>query len=103
MDRMLVEAYGRSIDPRLVLLQISVGIEDKLTQLAARHGLDKQNFNQVISLLEQKKILTDPFIINGLRFFREQRNALVHRGRVSQLEKAIDVGRTLLAKLEEIT
>ena len=100
-DQTLARTYERSTDPRLVLLQMSVEIESKLAQIAERHGLEKQSFYQIIDLLRQKEILTDSFVINGLRFFREQRNALVHQGRVPELAKAIDIGRTLLAKLEE--
>ena len=94
--------YERTTDPRVVLLQLSVAIENKLAGIAARNGLEKQSFNEVMNQLKRREVLTDRFVLDGLKFFREQRNALVHRAKAPEIDKAISVGRILLAKLEQI-
>jgi len=40
--------------------------------------------------------------LDALQFFIKRRNLIVHEGKVERIQSAIDIGTTVLAKLNEI-
>ena len=52
--------------------------------------------------LQQKQIIVDRWLLDALRFFQIRRNELVHEGKTTDIEKAIDIGQTVLIQLKNI-
>lgn len=44
----------------------------------------------------------DRWLLDALQFFIKRRNLIVHEGKVERIQSAIDIGTTVLAKLNEI-
>ena len=92
------------VESDLVLMKLSIEIETTLRNIAESSGISrtKVSMGMLIQMLEQKEVLTDNWLLDALRFFQIHRNELIHEGRTADIEKAIDVGRTVLAKLREL-
>jgi hypothetical protein len=92
------------VESDLVLMKLSIEIETTLRSIAESSGISrtKVSMGMLIQMLEQKEVLTDNWLLDALRFFQIHRNELIHEGRTADIEKAIDVGRTVLAKLREL-
>ena len=92
------------VESDLVLMKLSIEIETTLRSIAESSGISrtKVSMGMLIQMLVQKEILTDNWLLDALRFFQIHRNELIHEGRTDDIEKAIDVGRTVLAKLREL-
>ena len=89
------------VESDLVLMKLAIEIETTLRSIAESSGISRTKVSMVmlIQMLVQKEILTDNWLVDALRFFQIHRNELIHEGRTDDIEKAIDVGRTVLAKL----
>lgn len=92
------------VESDLVLMKLSIEIETTLRSIAESSGISrtKVSMGMLIQMLAQKEILTDNWLLDALRFFQIHRNELIHEGRTDDIERAIDVGRTVLAKLREL-
>lgn len=92
-----------TVDNDTVLVRLSIEIEKTLKSIAEASGLpSKIGLGQLIQMMSRKEILTDKWLIDALLFFRVHRNELVHEGKTDDIMLAIDVGKTVLAKLIEL-
>jgi hypothetical protein len=93
-----------SAEPDLVLMRLSIEIESTLRQIAENLGMkqSKVGIGQLIRFLKREEALTDNWLINALQFFQKHRNELVHEGRTSDIEKAIEIGQSVLAYLRDL-
>lgn len=92
------------VEPDVVLMKLSIEVETTLRSIAESSGISRTRvtMGELIRMLRQKEVLTDNWLLNALHFFQTHRNELIHEGKTEDIEKAIDVGRTVLAKLREI-
>jgi hypothetical protein len=92
------------VEPDVVLMRLSIEIETTLRNIAEASGAKRQRvpMGMLIQEMKQKEIITDKWLLDALSFFQHHRNELIHEGKTDDIEKAIDVGRTVLAKLREI-
>lgn len=87
-----------------VLIRLAIEIETSLRRIAELSGMThtRVSMGMLIQILRQRKILTDEWLLNALRFFQVRRNELIHEGRTDDIRAAIDVGKRVLAQLREI-
>lgn len=92
------------VEPDLILMRLSIEIETTLRRISELSGLihTKVGMGQLTRMLRQKEILTDRWLLNALEFFRVHRNELIHEGKTSEIQNAINVGQDVLAKLRQI-
>ena len=92
------------VESDLVLMKLSIEIETTLRSIAESSGISrtKVSMGMLIQMLAQKEILTDNWLLDALHFFQVHRNELIHEGKTGDIEKAVDVGITVLAKLREL-
>lgn len=92
------------VESDLVLMKLSIEIEITLRSIAESSEISrtKVSMGMLIQMLAQKEVLKDNWLLDALRFFQIHRNELIYEGRTDDIEKAIDVGRTVLAKLREL-
>jgi hypothetical protein len=93
-----------TIEPDLLLMRLSIEIEKTLRQIADESGIpqSKVGMGQLLQFLQTKEVLTDRWLIDALHFFQKHRNELVHEGKTSDIEKAIEIGQSVLAYLKDI-
>ncbi|MDG6980828.1 MAG: hypothetical protein JRN51_06905 [Nitrososphaerota archaeon] len=95
--------YENLVDPRSVFLQLSIDIETKLRAMGERSKVQgKLPLGNLIEQLRRREVLTDPWLLDALSVFRKHRNAIVHEGSMRDINAAIDIGNTVLVKLNEI-
>lgn len=90
------------VDPRSNFLQLSIDIERKLRVLAQGHGVTgKIPLGQLIEKLRRMEVITDAWLLDALTVFRKRRNEIVHEGNLRDINAAIEIGKLVIAKLEE--
>ncbi len=100
-----VEIFSENtIEPDLLLMRLSIEIETTLRTISEQAGLKrtKVGIGQLTRYLKSREIITDSWLINALYFFQQHRNELVHEGKTEDIQKAIDIGRSVLAYLKDI-
>lgn len=104
VSREITRYSNELVESDLVLMRLSIEIETTLRRISEMSRLPhtKVGMGQLIRILQQKEILTDQWLLKALDFFRMHRNELIHEGKTSDIEEAIDVGQTVLAKLRQI-
>lgn len=92
------------VESDLVLMKLSIEIETTLRHISELSDFHhtKLGMGRLIRMLRQKEILTNKWLLKALEFFRVHRNELIHEGKTSDIEEAIDVGQTILVKLRQI-
>jgi len=92
------------VESDLMLMRLSIEIETTLRNIAELSGLTdiKVGLGQLTRMLQQKEIITNQWLFAALQFFQVHRNELIHEGKTSDIQQAIDVGRLTLAKLRQI-
>lgn len=92
------------VEPDTILMRLSIEIETTLRNIAESAGLSetKVGIAQLTRMLQHKQIITDSWLIRALHFFRKYRNDLLHEGKTSHIQEAINVGRVALVKLRQI-
>lgn len=104
VEEEMIAFSQESIEPDTVLLRLSIEIETTLRSIAESKGLVriKVGLGQLTRILQQKQIISDPWLIDALHFFRKYRNELIHEGKTADIEAGINVGREVLVKLKQI-
>jgi hypothetical protein len=104
VEEELNEISQEVIEPDTVLLRLSIEIEKTLRSIAESKGLirTKVGLGRLTWILQQKQIISDPWLIDALSFFRKYRNKLIHEGKTTDIEAGINIGREVLVKLKQI-
>lgn len=104
VDEEVAEFSQELVEPDTILMRLSIEIETTLRAIAESAGVSrlKVGIGQLTRVLQQKQIITDPWLIDALHFFRIYRNDLIHEGKTRDIQEGISVGREVLAKLRQI-
>jgi hypothetical protein len=104
VDKEVAEFSQNIVESDLMLMRLSIEIETTLRNIAELSGLTdiKVGLGQLTRMLQQKEIITNQWLFAALQFFQVHRNELIHEGKTSDIQQAIDVGRLTLAKLRQI-
>lgn len=104
VDEELIYFSRELVEPDTVLFRLSIEIEKTLRNIAKSTGLSRLTvgMGQLIQILQREQIIIDPWLIDALHFFRRYRNALIHEGKITDIETGINVAREVLAKLKQI-
>ena len=92
------------IEPDIILMRLVIDVEITLRRIAEISGVRnlRVSMGRLTSELERNRIITDKWLLNALDFFRKYRNELLHEGKTTDIEVAIDIGSTILAYLKDI-
>ena len=87
-----------------ILMRLSIAIEITLRNIAESAGITKLKVSmaELTRMLQKEEIITDPWLIDALHFFRRYRNDLIHEGQTQNIQAGISIGREVLAKLRQI-
>ena len=104
VDEQVERFSENTVEPDLIFMRLSIEIETTLRAISEKAGLEhpKASMLELSRFLQDRGLITDSWFIDALRFLRMHRNELVHEGKTTDVQKAIDIGRSVLAKLREI-
>lgn len=104
VDEEVAEFSRDLVQADTILMRLSIEIEKTLRNIAESYGFShlKVGMGQLTRMLQKKEIITDQWLIEALYFFRRHRNELIHEGKISDIQEAINVGREVLARLRQI-
>jgi len=104
VDEEVADFSQELVEPDTILMRLSIEIETTLRAIAESAGVSrlKVGISQLTRVLQEKQIITDPWLIDALYFFRIYRNDLIHEGKTRDIQEGISVGREVLAKLRQI-
>lgn len=99
-----VSQSSRSLsDPGSVFLDLSIEIERIFREIAISRGLpERMPMGALIRELRQRRMVTDPWLLDAVQLFAEKRNRILHEGKVGQIQSAIQIGTLVLARLKGI-
>ena len=92
------------VEPDTILMRLSIEIETTLRDLAESSGIKntKVSMGMLVRYLQKEYVLTNRWLIDSLDFFRQYRNELLHEGKTSEIQKAIELGKEVLVNLIQI-
>lgn len=98
------EAVERGLEPDVILMKLSIDIETTLRRIAEVIGVKrlKVSIGLLVRELRVRAIITDEWLLGALDVFRKYRNELIHEGRTTDIEHAIDTGILIIAQLRKI-
>jgi hypothetical protein len=92
-------------DADLVFMKLMLEIQQTLDKIASSVGIKtrKNSFGYLVRELQLNGVIKERWLLNSLYFLRDNRNEVLHLGnRRDVTQKAINVGKSVLAELLEI-